>query len=92
MKKSKLAALVAGTALAAITFGCGGESNTNNANVTTTNTNRPVNTATPMATPAMTTNSNMSTGNSNMSTGNMNSTSGNMNSGNMNRGNANTRP
>ena len=45
MKKSKIAALVAGTALAALTFGCGGDANHNagNANMTTNANTRPAN-------------------------------------------------
>lgn len=54
MKKSTIAALVAGTALAAFTYGCGGD-NTTNAPANAGNaaaTPRPTVAATPMATPA----------------------------------------
>ena len=41
MKKSKLAALVAGTALAAFTFGCNGAANNGNAPATNAPANKP---------------------------------------------------
>ena len=48
MKKSRIAALVAGTALAAFTFGCGGgnDNATNATNTPAANITKPANTAT----------------------------------------------